>query len=242
MGRLLIWMVFCGLMAVVMGCERKEPGSAGVSPTMVKPAGVSKYLALGDSYTIGQGVGESERFPVQLAAALKKEGVDLGEPTIIARTGWTTRNLLDAMDREKPKSPYELVTVLIGVNNQFQGRAMEEYRGELKAVLERAVVLAGGKASHVVGVSIPDWGATPMGRGQAEKVGKEIDAFNEVMREECKKLNILVVDVTGISRLAAAEPDLLAADGLHPSGKMYGLWVKALAADCRSAIESRAAE
>jgi lysophospholipase L1-like esterase len=230
-----VLLAWCAMLALMAGCERKEAPAAGGE--VVKPAGVSKYLALGDSYTIGQSVAPQERYPVLLADALRKDGVDVGEPTIIARTGWTTRNLLDAMDRADLKGSYELVTVLIGVNNQFQGRGIEEYRTELKEVLEKGVKLAGGKREHVVAVSIPDWGATPMGRGSGpEVIGKQIDLFNEVKAQECKKLGISLVDVTGISRRAVVEPDLIAGDGLHPSGKMYGLWVEVLVGEGKRAV------
>lgn len=191
-----------------------------------KPA--ARYLALGDSYTIGESVAEKERWPVQLAALLKEKGVDVGEPQIIARTGWTTDELSKAMDRAELKGPYPLVTLLIGVNNQFRGRSADEYRKEFTALLKRAIDLAGGDASHVIVVSMPDYGVTPFGqRMDPDKIGKEIDQFNVINKDETTKLKAQYVDITPGSREAAKDKDLVAKDGLHPSGKMYGQWANA---------------
>ena len=181
-----------------------------------------RYLALGDSYTIGESVAEPDRWPNQLARAL-----GIPQPEIIAKTGWTTDELNAAIDKADPKGPYSLVTLLIGVNNQSRGRDAEQYRREFAGLLQRAIRFAGGNAQHVIVVSIPDWGVTPFAKGRdLLKIGAEIDYFNRINREETQKANARYVDITPISR--RADPSLIAADGLHPSAKMYAEWVKAI--------------
>jgi len=186
-----------------------------------------RFLALGDSYTIGEAVLESERWPVQLAALLRASGVQIDEPQIIAKTGWTTDELLAAIDRAEPRGPFELVSLLIGVNNQYRGRTAENYRPEFVALLERAINFAGGQPGRVLVLSIPDWGVTPFANlDRRGGIGPEIDAFNAVNREETARLGARYVDVTPTSRRAPAEPDLIASDGLHPSGRMYAEWAQ----------------
>jgi lysophospholipase L1-like esterase len=190
---------------------------------MTEPSN-TRYLALGDSYTIGESVPANERFPVVLAKTLK-----LGEPEIIAKTGWTTDELNAAIDAAKPKGPYELVTLLIGVNNQYRGRDAEQYRGEFVGLLKRAICFAGGDVKKVIVVSIPDWGVTPFAEGRDRaKIGSEIDRYNAVNREEAARAGVLYVDITPISRQNDAS--LVAGDGLHPSGKQYLQWVKTIVA------------
>jgi lysophospholipase L1-like esterase len=192
------------------------------SCTSVKEPG--RYLALGDSYTIGESVAPSERFPVQLAREWK-----LGEPQIIARTGWTTDELNAAIDAANPQGPFDLVTLLIGVNNQYRGRSADEYRKQFVGLLQRAIGFAGGEASKVIVVSIPDWGVTPFAEGRDRaKIAREIDQFNAINREEAQRAGARWVDITPISRRSDAA--LVAADGLHPSGKQYAEWVRAIAA------------
>jgi lysophospholipase L1-like esterase len=179
-----------------------------------------RYLALGDSYTIGESVPATDRFPVQVAHQL-----GLGDPEIIAKTGWTTDELNAAIDAANPQGPYELVTLLIGVNNQYRGRDAEQYRGEFAALLQRAIGFAGGDATKVMVVSIPDWGVTPFAEGRDRaKIGAEIDRYNAINREETSRAGARYVDITPISR--GNDPTLVAGDGLHPSGKQYTEWVK----------------
>lgn len=204
----------------------------GVAAGIMLSAGLT-YLALGDSYTIGEGVEGSARFPVQLVEKLHSQArVTLAQPQIVATTGWTTADLLKALEAPSaPKGTFGFVTLLIGVNNQYQGKGLQEYRTEFARLLERSVAFAAGHTDRVIVVSIPDWGVTPFagssGRDKT-KIAREIDAFNAVKKEETLKRGIHFVDVTGISRRAEKESDLLAADGLHPSGKMYALWADAV--------------
>jgi lysophospholipase L1-like esterase len=194
------------------------------------PAAEVRLLALGDSYTIGEGVAVEDRWPMQLAALLRTHGMHVAEPTIIARTGWTTDELAAAIASTDVKERYDLVTVQIGVNNQYRGRSVDEYRTQFRALLARAIGFAGGRASHVVVVSIPDWGQTPFAaRRDRRRIGLDIDAFNAVNRDETARSGSRYVDITTISRRAADEADLVVADKLHPSARMYAEWVRAIA-------------
>ena len=186
-----------------------------------------RFLALGDSYTIGEAVASGERWPERLAAMLRERGVEIEEIEIVAKTGWTTDELTAAIDAARPVGPFDLVSLLIGVNNQYRGRAVEEYGGEFRGLLDRAVGFAGGDASRVVVLSIPDWGVTPFAEGRDRaQVAEEIDAFNAVNRAEAVAAGARYVDVTPVSREAATNAGLVASDGLHPSGEMYRRWAE----------------
>jgi len=196
-----------------------------------------RFLALGDSYTIGESVAESERWPDQLAEALVAEGIMMEPPEIIARTGWTTGELLDAIGTAQIQPPYQLVSLLIGVNNQYRGYSQEEYRAEFAVLLTQAIDFAGGDPARVLVVSIPDWGVTPYAeRFHQETVSREIDAFNKINRQEADRLGVHYVDVTSISRRAEQEAELIAEDGLHPSGKMYSKWIEVILPAAQEAL------
>ena len=183
-----------------------------------------RILALGDSYTIGEAVEVHERWSMQLAAMLRAEGTGVSDPLIVARTGWTTDELSSAIDETNPTGPFDIVTLLIGVNNQYRGRALDEYREQFRALLVRAVAFAGGDAAHVVVLSIPDWGLTPFADGRDRRqIASEIDAFNASNREETLRAGAHYVDITVVSR---QKPELVASDGLHPSGAMYEEWAR----------------
>ena len=162
------------------------------------------------------------------------------EPQIIAKTGWTTGELSAAIDAADPKGPFDLVTLLIGVNNQYRGRSADEYRQEFAALLQRAIGFAGGSARRVVVVSIPDWGVTPFAsdRDRAH-IAAEIDRFNAIGRQETARAGARWVDITPISRRAPAEPALIAPDGLHPSAAMYAEWVKLIVPVAAEAVRAR---
>ncbi|HKP75159.1 MAG TPA: SGNH/GDSL hydrolase family protein [Longimicrobiaceae bacterium] len=186
-----------------------------------------RYLALGDSYTIGEGVAPEERWPAQLAAALRSRGAGVADPEIIARTGWTTDELDAAIDQAAPHGPYGLVTLLIGVNDQYRGGSAEAYRPRFEGLLRRAIGFAGGDASRVVVLSIPDWGVTPFAEGRDRaRIAREIDAFNAAARAVTAQLGARWVDVTPASREAGASAGMLVGDGLHPSGRQYARWAE----------------
>lgn len=183
------------------------------------------FLALGDSYTIGESVLVKDRWPVQLVTSLRNQGVDAADPTIIATTGWRTDDLKNAIERATLKPRYSLVSLLIGVNNYYQGKSATDYEPEFTALLEKAITLAGGVKSHVFVVSIPDYGYTPFGKSNQPTISAGIDAFNEVNRRVAETMGVTYIYITDISRRGLREPELVAADGLHPSGKMYAAWV-----------------
>ena len=188
-----------------------------------------RYLALGDSYTIGEGVPESGRWPTQLAHALRADGIPMADPRFIARTGWTTDELDAAIDAVHPLAEYDLVSLLIGVNNQYRGRGVEEYRAQFAALLERAIGFAQWRRDHVLVLSIPDWGVTPFARSDlrsAVRIADEIDACNRAAQEVCAQRGVAFVDITSISRERGAEPRMLVEDGLHPSAAMYAEWTR----------------
>jgi len=196
-----------------------------------------RFLALGDSYTIGESVAEADRWPNQLVRALRAGKTIVADPEIIAKTGWTTDELWAAIDAAKPHGPYSLVTLFIGVNNQYRGRDAEQYRKEFVALLHRAIGFAGGDAKRVIVVSIPDWGATPFAEGRDRaKIGAEIDHFNAIAREEAVRTGAHFADVTPVSRHASTDPTLVAPDGLHPSAKMYAQWVAVIEPEARLAL------
>ncbi len=183
-----------------------------------------RYLALGDSYTIGESVEPDERWPVQLARQLENSGRSFVDVQIVARTGWTTSELAQGVDGADPAGPFDLVTLLIGVNNQFRDLDLDEYRTEFEALVDRAIGFAGGDPSRVVVVSIPDWGVTPFAAGlPSDVITTEIDAFNTVGEDGASRAGAHWVDITGVSR--SDEPGLVADDGLHPSGAQYQAWV-----------------
>jgi lysophospholipase L1-like esterase len=225
------------LFVLIGGCAaRPQTGDRlpGMTPS---PDASPRYLALGDSYTIGERVPAADRFPDQLARELSSRGITLGEPEIIARTGWTTDELSTAIDSANPHGPYALVTLLIGVNNQYRGRDAEQYRREFTALLGRAVGFAAGNPQRVIVVSIPDWGITPFAEGRDRaRIGREIDQFNAIAREETLRLHARYVDITSVSREAATDRSLVAGDGLHPSAAMYRRWVGLIAPEAAAAL------
>ena len=186
----------------------------------------SKFLALGDSYTIGQSVEVNQRWPVQFLKELKSSVNAIDTLQIIARTGWRVDQLKEAMNSSNLEPPYGLVSLLIGVNNQYQGQNANDFRPEFIEILEKSLKLVNNRKERIFVVSIPDWGASPYGFGfDRAKVSKEINDFNSVVKEESEKRGLRYFDITTISRRALLDRTLIASDGLHPSGKMYKLWV-----------------
>jgi lysophospholipase L1-like esterase len=192
-----------------------------------EPSRMRYYLALGDSYTIGESVPITGRFPALLVDALNRSGHSYHPPEIIARTGWTTDELAEAMKQKlSAERNYDLVSLLIGVNNQYRGRDPNQYRQEFQALLRESIRLAGNNKKRVFVLSIPDWGVTPFGKNSKKPdIAAQIDLFNKINKEETTKEKVLYVDITGISRKASKDLTLVAPDGLHPAEKMYQLWV-----------------
>lgn len=183
------------------------------------------YLALGDSYTIGESVTEELRWPVQLVRQLREKEIKINAPKIIAKTGWTTDNLLNAMDANLEDVKYDLVSVLIGVNNQYQNKSIADYEEDLNTIFNEAIAFSKTGKDGVFVLSIPDYGATPFGSSNAEEIGREIAEFNAVLKKVSENYGLAFYDITPISKMAKSDTSLVANDGLHPSGKMYALWV-----------------
>lgn len=201
-----------------------------------------RFLALGDSYTIGEGVAADECWPAQLARRLRARGIAIDEPEIIAQTGWSADELIAAMDAAQFSPPYALVTLLIGVNNQYQGRDLANYHDEFSTALDRAITLAGNRADRVIVVSIPDWGMTGFARAQerdANKVAVEIDAFNATARAIATARGATFVDITAISREDGGATAMLVEDGLHPSLAQYALWTEEILGPATEALARR---
>ncbi len=189
------------------------------------------YLALGDSYTIGEGVDEKDRYPVQLVNQLNQSGkYSFSPPQIIAKTGWTVDELEAGINSAQTNPDgYDLVTLLIGVNNQYRGRSVAEFEREFETMLKRAIGFARGEKEHVIVVSIPDWGVTPFAKDRGsdqEKVAGQIDAYNTAKAAICSKYGVKFVEVTEDYRQIGAKPEMVVADQLHPSGLVYVRWTE----------------
>lgn len=209
--KLLAVLLFLGL-----GCQQTQ-----------KDVPALTYLALGDSYTIGESVAVKDRWPVQLADRLSKSGIAIKQPEIVAKTGWTTDELKDGIRNSTLESHYDIVSLLIGVNNQYRGRSVSEFAMQFNSLLDTCLQYSGGQADRVFVVSIPDWGAMPFAEGRdREKIAAEIDHFNQVKQSESAKRGIHFIDITPISRQATRKSDYVAADLLHPSAAMYQAWVE----------------
>jgi len=190
------------------------------------------YLALGDSYTIGESVPVYENFPYQSVQMLRQKGKSFYAPEIVAKTGWTTDELSAGIDKTSFLPSYDIVSLLIGVNNQYRGRSKDEYAVQFEALLKRAIAFAGGKVAHVFVISIPDWGATPFAADRDRaKIAEEINAFNDINQKISSKYKVHYIDITPGSREALADPSLVAKDKLHPSGSEYARWAALLAAE-----------
>ena len=217
--RLLILLCF-----FTWSCTKKSSLS-NIEPITMSKDTTFTYLALGDSYTIGESVKEAERFPNQLADSLAVGGTKISTVKIVARTGWTTDELNNGINAAGLTSNnYSMVTLLIGVNNQYRGRSIEDYKPSFSALLDRAIQFAGGVKERVIVVSIPDYAYTPFGRGQ-QSISDGIDQFNAANEAITKAKGVVYAQITPISRQGLNDPSLVASDGLHPSGKQYSRWV-----------------
>ncbi len=232
----LLYSIILTLTALI-GCAKKQADTASVTMTKkdttatVANDSLQSYLALGDSYTIGEAVPDTSSYPYQLQQALDQQKYKFTTPTIIATTGWTTDDLISAIAQNTSVQgkTYDLVTLLIGVNDQYQGLSQDNYRIKFQQVLNTAIQFAGGNKTHVFVLSIPDYGVTPFAHGDDATIGPLIDQFNAINKSISLAVGVNYLDITGISREAATDPTLIAPDGLHPSGKMYSLWVQQLA-------------
>jgi lysophospholipase L1-like esterase len=195
------------------------------------------FLALGDSYTIGESVPIYESFPYQTVQLLRNKGMNVHAAEIIAKTGWTTDELMAGIERTTFEKSYDIVTLLIGVNNQYRGKDPSTYEQDFEKLLNKAIAFAGGNKQHVFVLSIPDWGATPFAASRDRvKIGSEIDQFNAINRKITERSGVSYISITEGSREATSNALLVAKDGLHPSGAEYGRWAKKLADDILQSI------
>jgi lysophospholipase L1-like esterase len=240
-GEAMGWTLATSVAALSLWLVSAAPAAPRTSPP--------RCLALGDSYTIGESVAPNERWPLQLAELLGSSArlPPSSHPMdveIIARTGWTVAELSAAIDRREHdnpplRGPFDLVTLLIGVNDQYRGGSPDAYRPAFAAMLQRAIGFAGGDAPRVVVVSIPDWSVTPFGRRGGRdlvEVARQIRQFNEVNRDETRRAGARYVDITPESLTALDHPELVAGDGLHPSGRMYGEWARLVLPEAEAAL------
>ena len=221
----------------LIGCSK----NTAITTTEATPGPSSgsgyTYLALGDSYTIGQNVQEKERFPYIVADLLRQQSIPVKDPKYIAKTGWSTIALQEEIKNAEPLGTFDIVTLLIGVNDQYQGLDTAGYRLRFTQLLTKAVQLAGNKKHRVFVLSIPDYGATPFGASNKERIGKEIDAFNKINKEVTTMSAISYIDITPLTRLAETDRSLLANDGLHYSAKEHRLWASELVPLVKDALK-----
>lgn len=192
-----------------------------------------KILCLGDSYTVGEGIPQEDSWPYQLVHALRKRDVPVASPVLVAKTGWTSQELLGALEETPPEAPYDLVSLMVGVNDQYRGRSVSDYTRDFEALLSQAIVLAGGRSERVFVLSIPDWSVTPYAKIEtpdrdAETIVDEIKALNAITARICYQQTIHYIHVTEMSRDARRGELYRAPDGLHYSRKMYTHWVEHL--------------
>lgn len=224
------------LISVFSECKKKEEMEPKKNVTVLEPDSTSismpvfsaeiTYLALGDSYTKAECEITTNGYPAQLVDSLKGNDVKVKSHFVIAQTGWRTDNLKNAINAAALQDTFDIVSLLIGVNNQFQGKSAESYRLEFRELLEMAIYYAKGRKEKVFVLSIPDYGATPFGASNEVYIGQQIDIFNEINKEETEALGVLYFDITPISREAKTDGSLTCTDNLHPSGKMYTRWVE----------------
>lgn len=222
--------ILMGSVLLLGGCHPKPSPIPPKNDTPPLKATI-KYLALGDSYTIGESVTQAESFPYELSRRWQEDTLLIPievSTNVIAKTGWTTTNLKQAIRNTELTQDYDWVSLLIGVNNQYQHKPLALYETEFRELLTTAIALAGNDTAHVFVLSIPDYGATPFGANNAQQISAEIDIYNSVNEKICKEFHVKRFNITPISRNAKTDPSLLAYDQLHPSGKMYAQWVDLL--------------
>jgi len=222
------------ILLLFFSCNQSEKS---ISDDPVLPKEPIRYLALGDSYTIGESVMVEERYPIQLATMLTNDSFAVDETKIIAKTGWTTGELQAAINQEKPDSNYQLVSLLIGVNNQYRGNSIDVYAKEFEGLLQQAVAFANGEKEKVFVVSIPDYAYTPFGQNaDSEAITKGVSGFNVVNKQITDQYNIAYYNITPISQEGIEKPVLVAQDKLHPSGEQYRIWVESFYEDVRKQL------
>ena len=229
------------MMMLLSACTEKQIITEPIIPNPIDsvppPPITYKYLALGDSYTIGQSVPTNQRFPLQATLLLANQQITIQQLTVVATTGWTTGNLLDALNYNNPGNGFDFVTLLIGVNNQFQGRSKDEYRAEFTTLLNRSIAYTGNRRNRVFVLSIPDYSVTPFAiNSDTAYISQQINEFNAINKTITTAAGVTYIDITPISREGRTNQSLHASDGLHPSGTQYGRWAALLAPLMKQAL------
>jgi lysophospholipase L1-like esterase len=226
------------LFCTMMSCSRQDHTIVNTNNDTTMNEKQHSWLALGDSYTIGQSVSDDERFPAQTISMLQSDRLHFIQPQYIAATGWTTQNLLDAIAQQISQVPYDVVSLLIGVNDQYQHLDTAGYRARFTECLQKAIVLAGNDISHVFVLSIPDYSVTPFAaNSDTAEIHKEIDEFNAINKAITLSYNISYIDITPLTREVKYDASLIAGDGLHPSGKEYAKWAELLAIEIKKVLQ-----
>ena len=230
----IISLLLLSFLSGIFACSKK------MNTIMSSPVvpGTKTYLALGDSYTIGESVDTSQRFPALTVDLLKSYGIPISNPDYIATTGWTTADLLNAINSAQLRTDYSVVTLLIGVNNQYQGKSIDEYKSQFTQLLQDAIKFAGNDKNRVFVLSIPDYSVTPFARGSdTASIAYQIDQFNAANLTISNNFGVHYLDITTISRQAKMNLDLVAHDGLHPSGAQYQMWANLLAPMIKTVLQ-----
>lgn len=239
MNRRISGLVVFAIILFIIGCKSQSNPQLPSQTTPPENNQSLSYLALGDSYTIGESVPDNKRWPVQLAGILRNNGIAIDDPRIIAKTGWTTLDLTEAIDDNELNPPYDFVSLLIGVNDQYGGLNFEKYHDRFRYLLKKSIELADGQNDHVLVVSIPDYSVTPFGQARdPEKISRELKKYNATNKSIAENLDVHYVNITPVSQEAVNDESLIASDELHPSGKMYNQWVEKIAPIILPEIES----
>lgn len=226
------------ILYIITGCKKPDDINSTVHMEQRKDTAGKRYLALGDSYTIGQSVLEEERFPFLTVSLLRQQQIAMQNPEYIATTGWTTADLQTAINDKEPLGIYDVVSLLIGVNDQYRGMDTAGYRIRFTQLLQKAIQFTGNQPSHVFVLSIPDYSATPfVAAADKTKVSRKIDQFNAINKQITLSQHITYIDITPLTKAAANDPSLLASDGLHYSGKEHWLWAQQLAPLIKSVLQ-----
>lgn len=219
--------MFCFLLALILS-------GTGFCQSPRATTDSLKYLALGDSYTVGRFVPTAQSFPYQLVVSLKNKGIYAATPVVLAQNGWRTDELLKGIGDPAQHGTFDIVTLLIGVNNQYQQKSHDTYQTEFAQILNAAIIMAKGNPQHVFVLSIPDWGSTPFANGRnLDKIAAEIDEYNLINKAIADVAKVHYINITGLSRTDGTNADLVTTDRLHPSVKMYGWWVDKIAKEVR---------
>ena len=228
------------ILLLIASCDNKiteVTTNPPIIPTVPAPPKPIKYLALGDSYTIGHSVQQSLRYPIQLANKLEIDSIPIDTTIIIAKTGWRTDDLITAINDANLTDTFDLVSLLIGVNNQYQGIPLSVYETEFPELLQTAIQFAGGDKENVFVLSIPDYGYTPFGQGNQTTISAELDIYNNLNKTFTEQEGVSWFDITPISRNGLDQPELVATDGLHPSGEMYRQWMELIYDEIKMKVE-----